>query len=280
MKPARHTTLEQAEDRWLSRVGGWLPQEGRVVYQGHDLFAELSGLSWTRLLMLGITGRTLEEHELAMLEAINVIAVSYPDPRIWCNRVAALAGTTGSTGVLGVTAALAAAESEIIGQRVNIRCIDWLLGIKEELAAGASLADLVARDLRRYRGIPGYGRPVFPQEDERIEPMMKAADRLGYSEGEHVSRAFEVERILLDRGWPLQINISGLVAALAADIGLCPMEYYSWLSLSFAAGMVPCFLDALEQDEGSLFPLRCSRIEYTGEARRRRWQAEGSRAQL
>jgi hypothetical protein len=66
----------------------------------------------------------------------------------------------------------------------------------------------------------------------------------------------------------MNMTIAALVAALAADQGLSPKEYYRYTVLSFTAGMFPCHIDAMNKPEGTLFPLRCERIAYQGPARR------------
>lgn len=259
------------EDHWPTQMGGWLPKEGRVVYRGKDLFRELKDLSWWGLLLYGITGRIFAEKALKLLEGVCVLAISYPDPRLWANRVAALAGTVRSTGILGVGAGIIACEGTKVGHRVNLWAIDFLIRTKQALDNGANLADLVRTEMKNHRGIPGYGRPINPQQDERIKPVMELAQKLGFAEGEYVKLAFEIEQVLLQGRWRKSLNITGL-AALAADQGLTPREYYYSLIQSFTAGILPCYIDAVDQPEGSFFPLRCSRVQYEGPARRRQWE--------
>ena len=50
---------------------------------------------------------------------------SYPDARLWNNRVAALAGTARSTGTLGIAAALAVSEAKIYGGAHNLRAANF-----------------------------------------------------------------------------------------------------------------------------------------------------------
>jgi hypothetical protein len=123
-------------------------------------------------------------------------------------------------------------------------------------------------EMRKYRGIAGYGRPVT-RHDERIRPLMSLAEELGFSEGPYVELAFAIERALLRGRWRLHMNVLGVGAALAADQGLSRQEFYQFLVLCFSAGMLPCYIDALSKPEGSFFPLRCERLRYKGTCRRR-----------
>ena len=85
-------TLKKAEDNWQTDMGAAFPGE-RVVLRGKDLFSELDGLSWFQYLMFGITGDVFSDDKIQLIEAIWSLTVSYPEPRIWNNRVAALTGT-------------------------------------------------------------------------------------------------------------------------------------------------------------------------------------------
>jgi hypothetical protein len=44
--------------------------------------------------------------------------------------------------------------------------------------------------------------------------------------------------------------------------------------LSFSAGIIPCFIGAMEKPEGAFFPLSCRRIQYQGKPRRA-WDRSG-----
>jgi hypothetical protein len=202
-----------------------------------------------------------------LFEGIWTLCTSYPDPRLWNNRIAALAGTARSTATLAISAANAASEASIYGHRPVIRAIDFLFRTQQSLEKGGNLAELIKTELKKYRVIPGYGRPVI-RKDERIEPLMALAEELGFSKGPYVKLVFDVERVLLQGRWRLYMNIAAFSAALIADQGLSAHEYYHLAILSFSAGMFPCYIDALEKIEGTFFPLTCDRIQYEGKPRR------------
>ena len=266
---APHRLLER-EDHWVTEKGAWFPGE-RVVFRGKDLFHELNHLSWMALLLFGITGRILNEKQLRLLESFWTLCISYPDPRLWNNRVAALAGTARSTATLAISGATATSEASIYGHRPIIRAIDFLFRVQAELDRGAELAALVFSELRRHRVIAGYGRPVT-RTDERIAPLMTLARDLGFAHGPYVKLAFEVEEILVKGRRRHHMNVAGLAAALAADVGLSSEEYLQFLVLGFSGGMFPCYADTLSQPPGTFFPLRCSRLRYHGKCRRA-WSA-------
>ncbi|OIP14859.1 MAG: citryl-CoA lyase [Betaproteobacteria bacterium CG2_30_59_46] len=260
--------LEEHVGRLATRMGAFFPGE-RAVFRGHDLHASLKDLDWLELYLFGITGRRFTPQQMKVLHAVCNFT-SYPDTRIWNNRVAALAGTARSTGSLGIAAALAVSEAQIYGWGVTLRAIEFLTRARAHVDAGEDLAELVRAELKRQRGIAGYGRPIT-SADERIAPMMALVREIGLDGGPHLRLAFEVERILLAGRWRLHMNYAALSAALCADFGMSPREYYFSSLPSFLSGMPPCYLDAVEKPAGLLFPLPCRVMLYEG-VTRRQWQ--------
>lgn len=250
------------ESQWITEMGAWFPGE-KVIFRDHDLFEELNEKNWLELMLFGITNKKFNENQIALFNAMWVICTSYPDPRIWNNRITALAGTARSTCSLAISAATAVSEATIYGRRPDIRAIDFFIKTQQKLDNAEVLNNIVTNEIRKYRGIAGYGRPVI-NVDERIEPLIKKVTALGFSQGKFLRLAFEVEDTLKVSPWPLVMNVGALLAALSADQGLTPREHYAFMTLCFSAGMFPCFIDAENKPEGSFFPLRCDIIKYEG----------------
>lgn len=263
--------LLENEDCWTTSMGACFPKEARVMLRGKELFTELNDLSWVGLLFYGITGRIPNDKQVRMIEGIWRICNSYPDPRIWNNRIAALAGTTRSTGALAIGAATAVTEASIYGHRPTMRALEFLYRIQKGLDQGDKLTDLVMFEKKRYKIIPGYGRPVIQGKDERIEPLLELAKSLGFGNGKYVDLAFEIERILLNSHWQLHMNIAALQAALAAEQGFSCREYYLFRTIGYSVGMIPCYSDAATKPEGTFFPMRCDSISYTGGSTPKSW---------
>jgi hypothetical protein len=254
--------LFHKEDNWETEMGASFPGE-RVVFRGKDLFKELGDYKWMQVLLLGITGREFSDNQARLFEGIWVISASYPDPRIWNNRVAALAGTARSTGSLAISASIAVSEATNYGQRPLIKAIDFLVDTCNCVRSGKKLEDIVLNELKSKRMLAGYGRPII-NNDERIKPLLELAMKCGYKHGEHVSLALEIEKILESNNYPYKLNAAGMDAALAADQGLSPREFYHFMSLCFTAGFHPCFIDTQSSKEGVFFPLRCEFVSYKG----------------
>jgi len=265
--------LEQQVGHLVTRMGAFFPGE-RAVFRGHDLHASLKDMGWLELYLFGISGRRFTQQQMRVLHAMWSYT-SYPDARIWNNRVAALAGTARSTGSLGIAAALAVSDAQLYGRGIDRRAIEFLIRAKEHVDDGADLTALVHTELKQRRGIAGYGRPLV-SGDERIAPMMALVRAQGLDGGPYLKLAFEVENILLEGRWRLHMNYGALVAALATDFGLSPRESYFFGIPAFLAGMPPCYLEAAEKPEGLLFPLPCRMLSYEGVARRR-WRDASSK---
>lgn len=257
--------LQAAVGRLRTAMGAFRPGQP-VLFRGHALHGELKDAAWLDLYLFGITGRRFSPRELRLLEAIWAYT-SYPDARIWNNRVAALAGSARSTGTLAMAAALAVSEASIYGRGIDIRAISFLRSCHVAIARGKALARCVEEELEIHRGIAGYGRPIT-SGDERIDPIMALAADLGLADGPHVRLAYDIEAHLLAGRWRWRMNYAGIAAALLADLGFSPQQYYLYLFPAFLAGMQPCFIEASEKPAGTLFPLPCTHIQYQGPARR------------
>ncbi|MES2091609.1 MAG: citryl-CoA lyase [Pseudomonadota bacterium] len=244
-----------------TRVGAAFPGS-HAVFRGCDLHTQLQHLGWVDLLLFGITGRRFCAEQLRLLESLWVLT-SYPDARLWNNRVAALAGTTRSTPDLAMTAALGVSEATIYGHRNEVRALSFFVRTHQRMQGGTSLAECIADHLQQQGKLAGYGRPLA-SGDERIAPTMALARELGLADGPHVTLAFEVDRFLQAQGHALRMNYGALVAALGADLGFSPREFALYLFPIFMAGMPPCYLEAADQPPGSVFASDCEAIRYEG----------------
>ncbi len=261
--------LSYFQDNWETEMGAWFPGE-RVVLRGKDIFEQLSEMSWFEYFIFGVSGK--KSKTLAKLVQGMWATTSFPEARLWNNRVCALAATARSTGVLGIASGIAVSEATNYGLKPIKGAMDFLFRLKAAIDKGEALKNVVMQELKKYRGIYGYGRPLVEQ-DERIEPVLKFARRAGAKEGEYLKLAFEVEEYFKTTKYKLRLNVAGLDAAVLADQGVTAEEYYYYSILCFVAGMFPCFLDALDKPEGSFFPISTDCLEYSGEYLNRQWDS-------
>jgi citrate synthase len=256
--------LAQNAGRLTTRVGACYPGS-HANFRGHDLHRDLRDLDWVELYIFGITGRRFSKAQVRLLHAIWVYT-SYPDARLWNNRVAALAASARSSSNLGLAAAIAVSEARVYGGRAGLHSMQFLMRARAALDAGAELQTFVQTELNERR-IYGYGRPIN-STDERIPWMMALAKELGFDQGRHLTVAFDVEKILLPQYPQLRMNYAALHAALIADLGLSLREYQLLRVPTFIAGMVPCSVEAAEKPQGAIFPIPCADVTYEGAATR------------
>lgn len=248
-----------------SHMGTFYPGS-HVIFRGHDLHTDLKDMDWVELYVFGITNRRFSTEQLRLMHSIWTYT-SYPDVRLWNNRVAALAGSSRSTGTLGMAAAMAISEATIYGRGIDMRAFDFLIRTRQKTEAGGDLAECICEELDTHRSVAGYGRPLI-NGDERNQHMLSLAKQLGLDQGPYLQLAMRIEETMLASRLRMKMNYAGLVAALIADIGLTPQEYYLYSFPAFLAGMPPCFIEATERQEGTLYPIPCADILYEGESRR------------
>ena len=259
------TPLQENVGVLKSRMGTFFPGS-HVIFRGHDLHKDLKDMDWIELYVFGITGRRFTNEQLRLLHSIFTYT-SYPDVRLWNNRVAGLAGSARSTGTLGLAAAMAVSDASIYGQGSAMRAIDFLIRTRRQMDEGSELDECIRQELELYRSVSGYGRPLV-NADERIEPLLTLAKSLGLDQGPYLRLALEVEEKLLAGRWRMKMNYAGVVAPLFADIGFSPRECYLYLFPAFLGGMPPGFIEASDRPEGTLYPLACADILYNGHAQR------------
>ncbi len=258
-----HDTLAAHSGPLRTKVGACFPGQ-RTVFRGHDLHSTFKHADWLDLYVFGITGRRPTAAQLNMLHGLWVYT-SYPDARLWNNRVAALTGTARSTGALAIGAAMAVSEATIYGRQAGFASADFLVRTRNQMVQGADLRDVLREELKKYRHIFGYGRPVATLDiDERIPVTLDLARENGLAEGPYVTLALQVEEVLLSFGRKLRMNYASLAAALLLDMGFSVREYYLFMLPAFMAGMTPCYREACERPEGATFVLRCDQLHYSG----------------
>ncbi len=264
---SKKSPLINYEENWVTAMGAWFPGE-RVVLRGRDIFSEFKAFTWMQFLLFAITGREFNRKQGKLFEGIWRISASFPEPRIWNNRVASLAGTTRSTGNLAIAASIAVSEARNYGQVPLTKVCDFLINCRVKVDNGEDLEGIIKRELKNQRWLAGFGRPII-NKDERVDPLLELAKDLGFHSGKHLSLLLKIEEILKKSRYRFKMNIAAVDAALASDQGLNAREFYHFMTLCFTAGFFPCYIDSSMEPEGALFPLRCDRIFYKGiEARK------------
>ncbi len=262
-------------DYWQTRqqkittsIGKW--QGGvDVTIRGYSLFEQLfDQANYFQVLVLNVTGRLISKNLSRWLEN-NFMVMSYPDARIWCNQVGALAGTLKVSPSAATAAGALCADSRIYGGSQST-CITmkFIAQAVIDVEQGATIADIINK-LPIKQGmpaVPGFVRPVA-KDDERIIPHQKMAVRLGFSKGKYSLLAEQISDHMM-KHYTMGMNIDGLSAAFLLDQQFTAEQVYQINSLRVASGVTACYSDQLQQPENSFLPLACDDIAYLGVAPR------------
>lgn len=248
-------------NRIYSRKGGW--KIGEAVYNhGYSMMDELVGeVSFFQLLLLNITGKIPSKNLADWLEGC-FICLSWPDSRIWCNQMAALAGSAGTKPVAAVSAGIMASDSLLYGPGVIPHCMNFITESVDAKQQGFELKTIVEQQLNRTKTVPGYARPIA-KGDERVIAMREVSKQLGFTPGTHELLAEEISDYLADT-IEESINFGGYMVAFLADQGITVDELTQISALWVSAGVQACYAEAIDRPAGSYLPLRCSDVIYTG----------------
>lgn len=248
-----------------ARKGGAKFADGVVFSHGYSILEELVGnISYAQMLVLNATGRLPERRLADWIEAA-FICLSFPDPRIWCNQIGALSGTVRTSAVAGTAAGMLAADSTMYGSLPLIEGMGFIQQALRHKKSCMTAEQIVAREQIRYRGKPlivGYARPIA-RGDERVAALERVSNDLGFKPGAHLSLAYEIQDILMDK-FDESMNINGYASAFLSDQGYSPEEVYQFSAMCVNSGVTACYLDTMMQPPEAFLPQACEDIEYHG----------------
>ncbi|MFY0675691.1 MAG: hypothetical protein JXR18_00240 [Neptuniibacter sp.] len=260
--------LDQQRGVVRSRTGGWFPGKG-VFSHGYSMMDELVGeKSYFQVLILNATGKMVDKAMADWVEAI-YICLSWPDPRIWCNQIGALGGTSKCSVVAATVAGTLASDSRTYGVRPLIDGVEFIQNAMHQKRQGLNVPSIVESECAKHAGKPyivGYARPIA-KGDERLEAMERVSEALGFSEGKHLTLAYDIEQELRNR-FDEGMNINGYMSAFLSDQGFTAQEVYQMFSLLVMSGVTACYLDTLNRPTGAFLPLKCIDMDYQGKSPR------------
>lgn len=263
--PEPHAFWDGMRGRVFSRKGMWRRDGGGVISHGYAMMDDLVGeTSYMQVVLLNALGRLPERRLADWFEAAH-ICLSWPDPRIWCNQVGALIGTTRGTAVAATTVGILAADSTAYGIYPLMEGVRVIQAAYQRQEAGATPGEIVAELCARHGGKPqimGYARPVA-KGDERVPALERVAARLGFETGSHLRLALAIQEILL-ADHDESMNVNGYMSAFLSDQGFTPEEVYRACVFLVASGVTACYVDACDRPAGAFMPMRCEDIAYAG----------------
>lgn len=265
MKPPTPDTTpwDGRRGRISTPLGQWLG--GRDVrVRGRWLLADLLGqVSLVQLTVLNITGRLIEPALATWFEK-TVFFTSYPDPRIWCNHLGAMAGNGGASPAAAAAVGTLAADSRAYGSKLQYLMVRTLEHISERRQSGAdwpqALADLPARN--GTPELPGFARPGR-MPDERLAPVQQLTRELGFLPGPYLQLVTELSAYLSEHHG-LDMNAAAYGCAFLMDRGFSADEVYRLRTSDVLGGVLACYSGWHGEPEDGFLPLRCEDVVYLG----------------
>jgi citrate synthase len=239
-----------------------------VSNHGYSMLDDLVGKAgYFQVLVLNVIGKLPEKRLTDWMESA-FICMSWPDARIWCNQIGALAGDARVSPVAAVCAGTLAGDSKMYGPGTVLAAVDFIATATREIEAGQSVASFIAAraTVKGRMMAPGYGRPIA-SGDQRVAAMQRVAEQLGFTVGRHLATAFAIESYLLD-SMGESLNLAGYMSAFLLDQGFQGFEGYVIFSLCVNGGIHACYAENRAKPAGSFLPMRCADIAYAGFAER------------
>lgn len=243
---------------------------GEAIYNhGYSMMDDLVGhKSFFQVLVLNITGR-LPDSKLGQWLEASFICLSWPDPRIWCNKIAAYAGTARITPVAAASIGSLAADSRMYGAGAIRKGTEFITQALHDYNNGVSIKTIIDTELQKNtRGskdkavIMGYARPLATG-DERVVAMERVRVQLGFNVAPHLDLAFKIEE-QLSVSYNESMNMLGYCVAFMSDHDFTIDEIERIYSLWVNSGVHACYAEYRDRPAGTFLPLRCDDIEYLG----------------
>ncbi|MCW8196360.1 hypothetical protein F6455_16320 [Proteobacteria bacterium 005FR1] len=247
-----------------SNIGGWVIGKG-VVNRGYEMMEDFVGkLSYMQVVIFNATGRMPERRLADFFEAVH-ICLSWPDPRIWCNNIGALGGTSRASALASTLAGTLATDARSYGIRPLLEGLAFIQDALRQYKEGMSVEDIVRKEAARHGGKPsmmGYARPIA-KGDERVPALERVREEKGFPVGEHLALAFAINDHIA-QVYSESINVNGYVSAFWSDQGYTPEEAYRIMAVGVSSGVTACYLDTRGKPAGTFLPMRCEDIDYQG----------------
>ncbi len=260
---------DKSRGKIFSKKGGWEIGKG-IVTHGYSLLEDIHGhCSMFQVMMMNVTGVLPEKRLADMLEGF-CICMSWPDARIWCNKIGVFSALTKTSATAAIAAGGLAGDSKIYGPGSGITVGPFMRLVHQKLSVEKIPVDQFAEENAYRHGklfAPGFARPLA-KGDERVPAMKKMARQLKYERGEFMRAAEELENYLQEREGEA-LNLAGYFAAFMMDQGYSDEQIMGITAMSVTGGIYAGYFEYLHQDPHAFLPLRVDDIEYTGPKTRR-----------
>ena len=155
------------------------------------------------------------------------------------------------------------------GQELSRRLEEWVSQAKRDGVPLREKATQLVRALRETgERVEGYGHPLHPKGDARVDAVIDVAREVDLV-GPHLQLALYIsEAIQAASGKALPLNIDGVVAALASDLGFNWRLGRAFIFIPRSAGLAAHAMEEATRERGWRKVASADDIEYDGPAPR------------
>jgi len=258
------TNWDQYRGQIYSLKGGWTVGKG-IMTHGYSLLDDIHGkCSMFQVLIMNVTGR-LPERRLADLVEGLFITLSWPDPRIWCNKVGVFNAMTRASAIAAITSGGLAGDSRLYGASTGHSIGPFFKkAYKHIIEQGESTEQFIEDHCYKAGQLvaPGFARPLA-KGDERIPAMRKLARELGFEVGANMRMVSDMETYLNSKEGE-GLNLSGFFSAFMLDQDYTMDEIMGIAALSVTGGIYAAYFEYINQSPNDFLPLRVEDIKYIG----------------
>ena len=258
------TDYDRLRGAIFSRKGGWKIGSG-IETHGYSLLDEIHGkCSLFQVMILNVTGRLPEKRLADVVEGV-FICSSWPDPRIWCNKLGAFSAMTRTTPTAAVAAGGLAGDSKLYGVGTG-RSIESFITLADRMINHENWSVQEFMEKHAFSNgklqAPGFARPLA-KGDERVVAMRRYARELGFETGRFEKLANEMEDYLSTKAGE-GLNSSGYFVVFMKDQGYSIDEIIGIAAWAISTGVYASYFEYIAQAPEAFLPLRISDIDYTG----------------
>lgn len=263
------TDWDKYRGKIYSNKGGWTVGKG-IMTHGYSLLDDIHGkCSMFQVMMLNITGR-LPERRLADLVEGLFITLSWPDARIWCNKMGVFSAMTRTSCTAAIAAGGLAGDSKMYGAGTGKSIGPFMQKAYENIVINKESVESFIDNNCYVNGklfAPGFARPLA-KGDERIPAMRKLAKDLGFNVGPY-SKMLDDMEIYLDKKDGEGLNLSGYFTGFMLDQGFTMDEIMGIAAFSVTGGVYAAYFEYIDKSPNSFLSLRVDDIEYIGHKSRK-----------
>ena len=255
---------DQYRGQIYAHRGGWTLGEG-IKTHGYSLLDDIHGkCSMFQVMIMNVTGR-LPERRLADLVEGLFITLSWPDARIWCNKMGVFSAMARTSCTAAIAAGGLAGDSKMYGAGTGKSIGPFFEKAYRHIVDNNESVESFIETHCYKNGClvaPGFARPLA-KGDERIPAMRKLAKQLGYGVGPYAQMTQDMEDYL-NRKDGEGLNLSGFFSAFMLDQGYSMEEIMGIAAFSVTGGIYAAYFEYIHQSPNDFLPLRVDDVEYVG----------------